>query len=143
MADAHKYAATLDRTRVIHRQELASQPDPERVMEGSDPVRLGPNFLAIPTPGHTCGHCALLYKDRFLFTGDHLWWSRMRELLSAYEEVCGYSWPEQIESLAWVKNYRFEWVLPGRGQRAKLSQEVMRERLATLVARLRRGEDLT
>src|SRR2546428_4063929 len=57
--------------RIIHRAELAAQPDAEIVLEGTEPVPFGPDFLAIPTPGHTRGHCVLLYKQQFLFTGDH------------------------------------------------------------------------
>src|ERR1700688_4885801 len=53
-------------------------PEAERVMDGLAPVELAPGFLAIPTPGHTRGHCALLAGERFLFSGDHIWWSRNR-----------------------------------------------------------------
>ena len=31
---------------------------------------LTPEFLAILTRGHTKGHCVLLFRNRFLFTGD-------------------------------------------------------------------------
>ena len=50
----------------------------------------------MPTFGHTKGHCVLFYKNYFLFTGDHLWWSRERNTLSASEDVCWYSWTEQM-----------------------------------------------
>src|SRR5579872_2384025 len=76
VADAAKYAARFGATRIIHRLELAAQPDAERVMDGFDPIELAPGFLAIPTPGHTRGHCALLHRDEYLFSGDHIWWSR-------------------------------------------------------------------
>ncbi|HEV2446796.1 MAG TPA: ferredoxin, partial [Candidatus Sulfopaludibacter sp.] len=60
VADAEKYARRFGATRIIHRLELAAQPAAERVIEGFEPVELAPGFLAIPTPGHTRGHCALL-----------------------------------------------------------------------------------
>ncbi len=95
VADAALYAARFGAERIIHRLELSSQPDAERVIDGFAPVELAPPFLAIPTPGHTRGHCALLYRDEFLFSGDHLWWSRNRGRLTASREVCWYSWPNR------------------------------------------------
>ena len=70
VADARAYAGEFGSTRFIHRKELAAQPDAEQVMEGFDPIRLAPDFLTIPTPGHTPGHCVLLYRGAFLFTGE-------------------------------------------------------------------------
>jgi glyoxylase-like metal-dependent hydrolase (beta-lactamase superfamily II)/ferredoxin len=135
VADAEKYAARFGATRIIHRHELASQPAAERVIEGSEPVELAPDFLVIPTPGHTRGHCVLLHRE-FLFAGDHLWWSRNRGRLNASRDVCWYSWPEQVQSVARLKDYRFEWVLPGHGERAHLAADEMRLQMQRLVAAL-------
>ena len=76
VADAERYAEHFQSLRIIHRDETSSQPGAEVVLEGSGPWELAPGFLAIPTPGHTKGHCVLLFQDRFLFTGDHLDWDR-------------------------------------------------------------------
>src|SRR5206468_7096498 len=103
------------------------------VLDGESPVRLAAEFLAIPTPGHTAGHCVLLYRDRFLFTGDHLWWVRDEQRLGASRSYCWYSWTEQSRSMERLLNERFEWVLPGHGQRVKLPAEQMRSRLQELV----------
>jgi glyoxylase-like metal-dependent hydrolase (beta-lactamase superfamily II)/ferredoxin len=135
VADAEKWAARFGATRLIHRLELKAQPGAERVIEGYDPVELAPGFLAIPTPGHTRGHTVLLYRDRFLFTGDHLSWNRTDLRLSASRDYCWYSWGEQVESLAKLQSYSFEWVLPGHGQRVQLSREQMRREMARLVDR--------
>ena len=132
VADAARYAERFGATRIIHRWELGAQPDAERVLEGANPVELAPGFLAIPTPGHTRGHCCLLYRDHFLFTGDHLWWSRERGRLSASQNVCWYSWPEQVQSVRKLLPYRFEWVLPGHGERANFAAAEMRVRMAEL-----------
>ena len=132
VADADKYAARFGATRIIHRLELAAQPKAEWVMDGFDPVELAPDFLAIPTPGHTRGHCALLHRE-FLFTGDHLWWSRNRGRLTASRDVCWYSWPEQVLSVARLKDYRFEWVLPGHGERARFPADEMRLQMERLI----------
>jgi glyoxylase-like metal-dependent hydrolase (beta-lactamase superfamily II) len=120
--------------------ELSSQPDAEVVLDGAGPWEMAPGFVVVPTPGHTKGHCALLHNNRFLFTGDHLDWDRDAERLSASEEYCWYSWPEQIESVRRLGEYRFEWVLPGHGQRVKLAEGRMREEVLRLAELMERGE---
>ena len=106
-------------------------------MDGFDPIPLAPDFLAIPTPGHTRGHCALLYRDQFLFSGDHIWWSRNRGRLTASRDVCWHSWREQVDSVALLESYSFEWVLPGHGERAHFDRQEMRRQLGKLVAAVR------
>jgi glyoxylase-like metal-dependent hydrolase (beta-lactamase superfamily II)/ferredoxin len=135
VADAARYAERFGAERIIHRLELAAQPDAERVIEGRDPVELAPGFTAIPTPGHTRGHCALLHRE-FLFSGDHIWWSRNRDRLTASRDVCWYSWTEQVQSVALLGKYTFEWVLPGHGERANFPAEEMRRQLQRLVEAL-------
>jgi glyoxylase-like metal-dependent hydrolase (beta-lactamase superfamily II)/ferredoxin len=131
VADAFRYAERFWAERIIHRLELAAQPDAEVVLDGFDPIPLTPDFLAIPTPGHTRGHCALLHRE-FLFSGDHVWWSRTRRRLNASRDVCWYSWPEQVRSVHLLADYKFEWVLPGHGERVQLPAEEMREQVGRL-----------
>ena len=100
VADAERYARHFGARRFIHRAELASQPGAEVVLEGDEPRVLAEGFLAIPTPGHTAGHMVLLAGERYLFTGDHLYFSRARQRLSASQDYCWHSWPQQIESMA-------------------------------------------
>ncbi|HEV8539415.1 MAG TPA: MBL fold metallo-hydrolase, partial [Bacteroidota bacterium] len=94
------------------------------------------DFPIIPTFGHTKGHCALLYRNHFLFTGDHLWWSRAKGALNASEDVCWYSWPQQIASVRTLMQFTFSWVLPGHGERIKLPPLTIHEELKTLVDRM-------
>jgi glyoxylase-like metal-dependent hydrolase (beta-lactamase superfamily II)/ferredoxin len=136
VADAAKYAARFGARRIIHRRELPSQPDAEVVLDGEDPIELAPGFLAIPTPGHTAGHCVLLVDGRYLFTGDHLWWNREKKQLGASKSYCWHSWPQQVESMARLAQFRFEWVLPGHGQRVHLPESEMAEHLRLLVERM-------
>jgi glyoxylase-like metal-dependent hydrolase (beta-lactamase superfamily II) len=75
----------------------------------------------------------LLYRGEFLFTGDHLSWSRAWGRLTASRDFCWHSWPEQVRSLAKLEPYSFQWVLPGHGQRVQLSTEEMRSHMALLV----------
>ncbi len=159
VAEARKYAQKFSSQRIIHRHELFSQPDAEIVIEGFDLIELRPSgngpsprmrpaaptspqgeFLIIPTTGHTRGHCVLLYKNRFLFTGDHLAWDRDSKQLDAYPDVCWYSWPEQTKSMAILWDFVFEWVLPGHGQRVKLPANIMQRELGALLERMRGAE---
>jgi glyoxylase-like metal-dependent hydrolase (beta-lactamase superfamily II)/ferredoxin len=137
VADAEQWARLFHSRRIIHRLELAAQPGAEHVLDGFDPVELAPGFTAIPTPGHTRGHCALLYRGRFLFTGDHLWWSRPRGRLNASRSVCWHSWSQQADSMATLRDYTFEWVLPGHGERAHLPAAEMRRQIDALVNLMR------
>jgi glyoxylase-like metal-dependent hydrolase (beta-lactamase superfamily II)/ferredoxin len=137
VADAGRYAEHFQSRRIIHRDELPSQPGAEVVLEGPGPWELDPGFLAIPTPGHTKGHCVLLFQERFLFTGDHLDWDRDARQLSASEDYCWYSWPQQAESMERLAAYRFEWVLPGHGQRVRLPADEMRRQIERLAGAMR------
>ena len=53
--------------------------------------------------------------------------------LAASEGYCWYSWPRQIESMARLAEYRFEWVLPGHGQRVYLPSAEMHTKMRQLV----------
>ncbi|MCH7573782.1 MAG: MBL fold metallo-hydrolase [Candidatus Marinimicrobia bacterium] len=139
VAEADRYAARFDSERIIHRAELSAQPGAEIILEGDEAAEIAPNFLVIPTPGHTRGHLVLLHHNRYLFTGDHLWWSRRRERLGAYRRFCWYSWPEQIESMKTLLDYSFEWVLPGHGQRIQLPPNVMHENLNLLISHMEKS----
>ncbi len=139
VADAQRFAEHFGSRRIIHRDERSSQPDAELVLDGDGPWELAPDFLAIATPGHTQGHCVLLAQDRFLFTGDHLDWDRDARRLSASEDYCWYSWRKQADSMARLASYRFEWVLPGHGQRVHLAADEMRSQIMRLVDSMREG----
>jgi glyoxylase-like metal-dependent hydrolase (beta-lactamase superfamily II) len=91
----------------------------------------------IPTPGHTKGHSVFLYRDQFLFTGDHLAWDPDDERLIAFRNACWYSWSEQTKSMARLLDYKFEWVLPGHGRPVHLASSRMRRELERCVAWMR------
>jgi glyoxylase-like metal-dependent hydrolase (beta-lactamase superfamily II)/ferredoxin len=140
VADAERFVRHFGSQRIIHRDELASQPGAEIILDGRQPSELAPGFVAIPTPGHTRGHCVLLLGERFLFTGDHLDWDRDKQQLSASEDYCWYSWPQQIESVERLADFNFEWILPGHGQRVHLPAAAMRAELLRLSKALRKDE---
>jgi glyoxylase-like metal-dependent hydrolase (beta-lactamase superfamily II)/ferredoxin len=138
VADAEKYAHRFNARRIIHRKELSAQPDAEEILEGNAPTELVPGFLAIPTPGHTAGHCCLLFDQRYLFTGDHLAWDRDTQRFTAFRDYCWHSWPMQVESMRRLSEHSFEWVLPGHGQRIYLPRGETRQQMVDLVARMSR-----
>ncbi len=133
IADHAKWAAHFDCLRVMHEADGARRLGIERVLEGGAAVVLGPELLAIPTPGHTRGHVCYLYQQKFLFTGDHLAWSPERRTLIAFHHACWYSWHEQTRSMARLLDLRFEWVLPGHGRIGHGSAEQMRRDLENCV----------
>lgn len=133
VAEAERYAKHFGATRIIHKRDAKAQPDAEHIIGGIEPIEFGKDFLIIPTPGHTAGHCVLLYQNKYLFTGDHLSWSRLHQKLRASKDYCWYSWPDQVQSMARLLNYSFEWVLPGHGQRVHLPQKELHIHLETLV----------
>jgi glyoxylase-like metal-dependent hydrolase (beta-lactamase superfamily II)/ferredoxin len=128
VADHEKFHKRFGCPRVIHRADSRGV-RAEQILDGEAPVELAAGLLAIPVPGHTRGHIVLLYRDKYLFTGDHLAWSDNRDGLIAFRDVAWYSWPQQTESMKRLLDYRFEWVLPGHGRRAHLSAEAMHESL--------------
>lgn len=137
VADADKYASHFHGQRFIHEADQGAQKDAERIVEGTHVFEIGKDFTVIPTPGHTRGHMVLLYKEKYLFTGDHLWWRRKRQQLGASSGVAWYSWREQTESMAKLLNYDFEWVLPGHGDRKYLPRPEMKKELEALVNRMK------
>lgn len=134
VADAAKYAAYFGAIRVIHSGDAESMPGAEQVIEGLDAVPLGEDGITIPVPGHTPGSMALLYKNRFLFTGDHLWWDAGKQKLDAPQRLV---WRKHvlIASLRKLLDYPFEWVLAGHGERICLPADQMRAKLQVLVER--------
>jgi glyoxylase-like metal-dependent hydrolase (beta-lactamase superfamily II)/ferredoxin len=135
VADHAKFREHFGCERIMHVEDATFAP--ERPIDGVDPVRLSADLLAIPVPGHTEGSVALLFRDRFLFTGDHLWWDPDRGRLSASRSYCWYSWTEQLRSLQRLLDHAFEWVLPGHGHRIHLPADRMREGVNEMTASLR------
>ena len=107
IADHVKFAQHFHCPRIMHEGDAASSRGIEQVITGTDPQRIDDELLLIPTPGHTRGHQVLLYREKVLFTGDHLAWSAERETLTAFRDVCWYSWKEQTHSMEKLLTYRF------------------------------------
>ena len=134
VADAGRYAAQFGATRIIHSADADAEPGAEWIIEGMDPVEVGPEFRIIPVPGHTQGSIALLYADRYLFTGDHMGWDRD---VNGLRLATVYVWNEEIlrRSTARLLDHRFEWVLPGHADRIHLPAARMKQELQRLLDR--------
>ncbi len=113
VADHAAYQTRFTCERVMHRDDGLR--GLERYVDGQDPVLLDDDLRIIPTPGHSPGSQCLLYRDRFLFTGDHLWWNPQAGRLSASKAYCWHDWPTQVRSLERLLAFDFSWVLPGHG----------------------------
>jgi glyoxylase-like metal-dependent hydrolase (beta-lactamase superfamily II)/ferredoxin len=120
IADQEFYSKELSAKRIIHSDDAGHKlKNAEIIITGEDTVQLENDILLIPVPGHTRGHVVLLYKDNFLFTGDHLAYSEKRKALYAFRNACWYSWEHQTQSMQKLLNYKFRFVLPGHGRRHK------------------------
>ena len=116
VADHNRFAEKFHCRRVMHADDGAASRGIETVIRGENPVEIDRDFTAIPVPGHTRGHVVFLYRNKFLFSGDHLAWSPNRNSLIAFRSACWYSWTEQTRSMEKLLDYEFEWVLPGHGR---------------------------
>ena len=117
VADHQEWSDRFGCKRVIHKDDLSvGTRGMELQLEGTDPYELAKGLLIIPVPGHTKGHCVLLFENRVLFTGDHLEYDEDVQKLRAFDEFCWYDWNKQVSSMEKLLNYEFEWVLPGHGR---------------------------
>lgn len=134
IADHEKFAEKFGATRIMHADDGAKSLGIETIIEGENPYTLDDELTIIPVSGHTKGSQVLLYENRYLFTGDHLAWSVIKNSLNAFRGACWYSWTEQTKSMERLLNYEFEWVLPGHGRIANRPKAEMKDRLIDLIA---------
>jgi glyoxylase-like metal-dependent hydrolase (beta-lactamase superfamily II) len=137
-AHGRRYADRFGARLWIHEGDLAAAPDADRVLRGTDPAQIAPGVTAVPFPGHTRGSVLYLADGRYCFSGDSFYWSRTSADLRVTETVTWYSIEELAASLARTRDLlRFEWLLPGHGDRHHLHAEEMALRLRRLTAHAR------
>ena len=134
VADSKKYAKRFGAKRLIHRADLEAAPDADWVIDGYVPVQAAPKFKIVPVPGHTPGSMVLLFDEKFLFTGDHLWWDPERRGLEAPQQLV-WSKRHLLESIAKLLDIHFEWILAGHGDRIHLPNAEMHAHLRALLER--------
>ncbi|WP_262702613.1 MULTISPECIES: 4Fe-4S domain-containing protein [Streptomyces] len=135
-AHGRRYADHFGARLWIHEGDLGAAPDADQVIRGLEPVEIGPGVVAHPLPGHTLGSVLYLADDRYCFSGDSVYWSRALGDLAVAESVTWHSIEELAASLARVAGrLRFEWILPGHGDRCRLDADEMSRRLRALAER--------
>jgi glyoxylase-like metal-dependent hydrolase (beta-lactamase superfamily II)/ferredoxin len=140
VADHAKFRKRFGCERILHRADVTTGTrDVETILAGEEPLPLDDETLLIPAPGHTRGSMCLLYRGKFLFSGDHLWWDPDRGRVHASRSVCWYDWRRQTESMERLAGYRFEWLLPGHGTRVHLTADDMADEVARCIARMKRA----
>lgn len=135
VADHEQFQAHFGCDRILHRDDVSrGTQGVEMQLEGIDAVDLAADLRIIPVPGHTRGHTVLLFRDTALFTGDHLAWSVRLGHLYGFRNHCWYSWPHLVESTKRLRDYSFEWVLPGHGRRYHSDRQAMAEQMDICIA---------
>ena len=132
VADADRFAKRFNATRIIHDADKDVMPESEWIVKGNDLVQVDQDFQIIPVPGHTEGSLAVLYKEQVLFSGDHLWWDRDEAALCMPSCLIWNS-TKLLKSTQRLLSFSFEWVLPGRGDRIRLSSSQMQRELKKLL----------
>jgi glyoxylase-like metal-dependent hydrolase (beta-lactamase superfamily II)/ferredoxin len=134
VADHRKFRDHFGCARILHAADVTRDSrDVEIRLEGEAPIVLDDEVVLIPTPGHTAGSTCMIYRARYLFAGDHLWWSPERGRIQASRAVCWYDWDLQRRSVERLLDHRFAWLLPGHGQRCHFPQAEMRRELARAI----------
>ena len=140
VADHAKFHQRFGCERILHSADVtAATRDVERKLKAHQPEKLDEEALFIPVPGHTPGSTCLLYRDKFLFSGDHAWWDPRKERVHASKSVCWYDWTKQTTSMERLLAYRFEWLLPGHGTRCRMPEKTMAAQMAAIVERMKRS----
>jgi glyoxylase-like metal-dependent hydrolase (beta-lactamase superfamily II) len=133
-----RWAERCGARRVLHERDVVRDTrDVEVELAGDERIALDEELVAIPTPGHTAGSACLLARDRWLFTGDHLAFSRRLQHVYAFRTACWHDWSEQIASVERLRDERFEWILPGHGTPCRFPEQEMRARIEGCARRMR------
>jgi glyoxylase-like metal-dependent hydrolase (beta-lactamase superfamily II)/ferredoxin len=137
VADHAQWHAHFGCDRILHADDITADTAAiEHQITGMEPILLDghPDLLIIPTPGHTRGHTVLIYKQTFLFSGDHLAWSPTLQHLIGFRNACWYSWDTQVQSMQRLADYDFAWVLPGHGRRFQGDRATLKAQMQQCLA---------
>jgi len=136
VAEAAQYASHFKAKRFIHQADLESQKDAELVFDGIESFSPQNQFTIIPTPGHTMGHSMLLYREKFLFSGDVFTsGTYSQQDIEAWPPYyCWCDWDEQTKSIERLLLHPFEIMLPSHGRRFKGTKDETNRALERVLA---------
>ncbi|KOU09497.1 beta-lactamase [Streptomyces sp. NRRL F-5755] len=138
VAHGRRYADRFGARLWIHEGDLDAAPDADRVLRGTESAEIADGVYAHPLPGHTRGSVLYVADERYCFSGDSFYWSRTTGDIEVADSVTWYSIEELAASLARTAvGLRFEWLLPGHGDRTHLPAAEMAERVRRLAERTR------
>ncbi|MGI9622036.1 MAG: MBL fold metallo-hydrolase [Acidimicrobiales bacterium] len=97
--------------------------------------------MSIVIPGHTKGHVAYHVDERFLFTGDALFWNHRRHELDVTPKQTWYSWEALADSMDSIAHLSVDWVFPGHGKWHHIGSDLYSSQMAELGTAMRvRGQ---
>jgi glyoxylase-like metal-dependent hydrolase (beta-lactamase superfamily II) len=135
-AHGRQYADRFDARLWIHEGDLTAAPGADRVLRGAEPIEIADGVTAHPLPGHTEGSVLYVADETYCFSGDSFYWSRTTGDVAVAESVTWYSISELAASLArTAPRIRFEWLLPGHGDRRRLPAGEFASRMRDLADR--------
>lgn len=140
VADHQKFHDHFQCDRILHRDDITAATQAVEIqLDGTEAIPFAPDLLVVPVPGHSRGHTVLLYRHKFLFSGDHLAWSDRLGQLHAFRDYCWYSWEKQVQSMEKLAAYAFEWVLPGHGRRFHANLDTMKQKMQQCLEWMKRA----
>jgi glyoxylase-like metal-dependent hydrolase (beta-lactamase superfamily II) len=135
-AHGRRYADRFGARLWIHERDRAAAPDADQILRGTEPIEIADHVIAHPLPGHTEGSVLYLADDSYCFSGDSFYWSRTTGNIEVVDSVTWYSITELAASLQrTAPRLRFEWLLPGHGDRMRLAAGEMAQRIRNLASR--------
>jgi len=135
-AHGRRYADHFGARLWIHEDDLDAAPDADEIIRGIEPAEIADGVMVHPLPGHTKGSVLYVADDRYCFSGDSFAWSRTAGDVAVFDTVTWYSITELAASLRrTVPRLRFEWLLPGHGDRRHLPVDDMTRRMRDLAVR--------
>ena len=130
IADYKKFKEHFAARVIFHEDDFNEEINQADItLKGSEVYTLDEDIKIIPQSGHTKGHTVLLYKDHYLFSGDHLAYSSQKKALVAFKNYCWYDWNTQLDSLEELLNYDFSYILAGHGESFKGNKTLMNQML--------------
>ena len=121
IGDSEKFAKYFGAKRIIQTFDSHKISDAEIILkEKRTEIN---SAVIVHTPGHTKGSQCLIWKGKYLFTGDHFAYIRRLEHFASFRKACWYDWNIQINSVEILGEFKdIEWVLPGHGSRGEVKK---------------------